>query len=335
MKILIVRVGAMGDVLHALPAVTALCRARPEWTIDWVVDPRWAPLLVDAEGRGPAVRRAHLAETKVWSKRPLSGMTRRSIFALRRALRAERYDLVVDMQGTIRSAVIGWMAGAAEVAGYSDPRELQAAMLYSRKMTRRHAHVVEQGAALLGEACGVALSPSDVELPRIPDAETWAEHAVLARPLLMLAPGGSWGAKRWPSERFGEVARAMRSNVRDRLVNASSDNDVLAASVVGYSDGAARMLPCDVAQLVALMRRVDLFVGGDSGPGHLAAALGVPMVALFGPTDPARNGPWGPGEKTVLRSAASITSHKRVSEVDPGLAEIPVAEVVEALRKLI
>jgi heptosyltransferase-1 len=335
MKLLIVRVGAMGDVLHALHAVASLRRARPDWQIDWVVDPRWAPLLVDSAGLGPIINHVHLAETRKWSKSPASPATLRSILELRKALRCERYDLVVDMQGTLRSAVIGWMAGAPEFTGYSDPRESLAARFYSRKIARKGRHVVEQGASLLSEASGIELSPADVALPRDAGAEAWAEEVVLGRPLLMLAPGGGWGAKQWPAERFGDVTREIRLKVSDCVVNASYSDDVLAARVVSASDGAARIVACDVAQLVALMRRIDLFLGGDSGPTHLAAALAVPLVALFGPTDPARNGPWGPGAKTVLRDPASVTSYKRVATVDPGLVCINVQTVVDALLRLI
>ncbi len=335
MKILVVRVGAMGDVLHALPAVAALRQARPDWQIDWVVDPRWAPLLVDGEGNGPIVHRVHLAETRQWSKSPASPATLRSILALRKALRRERYDLAVDMQGTLRSAVIGWMAGAPQLAGYSDPRESLAARFYSMRLKPKGTHVVEQGAALLGEACGLALEPADVSLPRDARSEAWAEEEVRSRPLLMLAPGGGWGAKHWPAERFGEVARETQLRVSDCVVNAGSGDTSLAAQVVASSDGAARIVASDVAQLVALMRRTDLFLGGDSGPTHLAAAQAVPLVALFGPTDPARNGPWGPGAKIVLRDAASVTSYKHVDAVDPGLANISVRAVVEALKRLI
>jgi heptosyltransferase-1 len=334
MKILIVRVGAMGDVLHALPGVTALRHARPDWQIDWVVNPRWAPLLVDAHGRGPIVNRIHLAETVAWSKSPATPTTIRSILELRRALRRECYDLVIDLQGTLRSAVIGWMTGPAAFVGYSDPRESLAASFYSRRFSRRGTHVVEQNAALLGDAVGVMLSPAPVALPRDTAAEAWAEQAASSRPLLMLAPGAGWGAKQWPVERFGEVARETRLNVADCVVNATCSDDPLGVGVVSASGGAARMVACEVAQLVALMRRSDLFLGGDSGPTHLAAALAVPLVALFGPTDPARNGPWGPGAKTLLRDPLSVTSYKRVATIDPGLARISVTTVVESLRLL-
>ena len=336
MKVLIVRVGALGDVLHALPAVAALRRARPDWTIDWVIDPRWASLLADSEGRGPIVNRVHLAETKLWSSAPLSPATLRSIRTLRKALRAQHYDLVVDLQGTLRSGVISRMTGAPQRVGYTDPRESLAARFYTKKFTRRGVHVVEQAAALLGEACGMELAPVEVSLPREEWAENWAaEEAVLARPMCVLGAGGGWGAKHWPAEKFGALAVQLRAMGFDVVVNAVRKDDVVAAEVVAASQGSARVVVCNVTGLVALMRRTDLFVGGDTGPTHLAAALAVPLVALFGPTDPARNGPWGPGAKRVLRDASSVTSYRHVSEVDPGLARISVERVVETVKELL
>jgi heptosyltransferase I len=335
MKVLIVRVGAMGDVLHALHAVAALRLARPDWQIDWVVAPRWAPLLVDADGNGPIVNRVHFAETKLWSKSPASRATLRSILDLRRALRRERYDLVVDMQGTLRSAVIGWMVGAPRFAGYSDPRESLAARFYKQTLTRRGKHVIEQGAALLGEACGVALEPAAVDLPHEEWADNWAADLVGERRMCVLAAGAGWGAKRWPVEKYGALARDLRAMGLEVAVNASRKDDVLATEVASASGGAAQLVVCNVTGLIALLRRTTLLVGGDSGPTHLAAALGVPLVALFGPTDPARNGPWGPGAMVVLRDAASVTSYKRVDAMDAGLANISAAAVIEAVRSLI
>jgi len=335
MKVLIVRVGALGDVLHALPAVAALRETRPDWVIDWAVDPRWAALLADGVP-GPLVTRLHLVPTKDWAKAPVSWATLKSVLGLRRKLRAAKYDVVVDMQGTLRSAVIGWMAGAKKFVGYADPREAAATRFYKTKAVRQGRHVVEQGAALLGEACGVALRPRAVALPRVEWAENWAEQeAVVKRPLCVLGVGGGWGAKQWPAARFGSLAQRVRGMGFDVVVNAPRMDDAVANAVVDASDGAARMVVCNVAGLVALMRRTDLFVGGDTGPTHLAAALAVPLVALFGPTDPARNGPWGPGICRVLRDAGSVNSYKRVDTVDPLLGKLPVEDVVEAVWEVL
>ncbi len=336
MRVLIVRVGAMGDVLHALPAIAALRTERPDWVIDWVVDTRWAALLADGKKRGPVVNAVHLAPTKDWSRKPLSWATLTSVLGLRKKLRKAKYDLVVDMQGTLRSAVIGRMAGAKRFVGFADPREAVAAKFYKTKLERRGTHVVEQGAALLGEACGLALKARAVGLPRIEWAENWAEQeAVLARPLCVLGAGGGWGAKHWPAARYGELAIRLKRMGFDVVVNAPRRDDVVALAVAEASDGASRMVVCNVAGLVALLRRTDLFVGGDSGPTHLAAALAVPTVALFGPTDPARNGPWGPGVCRILRDPESVTSYKRVDEVEARLAKLPVEDVVDAIWEIL
>jgi heptosyltransferase-1 len=362
MRVLIVRVGAMGDVLHALPAVAALRHERPEWGIDWVVDARWRALLED----GPVVNKVHVVEPKAWSKSPVSVRTLRSVMALRKRLRAERYDVVVDMQGTLRSAVIGRMAGA-RLVGFSDPRE-RVGWLYSEKVQRlavpeglkpispggdnggakapplqsdgfgervaprQSTHVVEQGAALLAEACGVALQPKEFALPVIAAKEHWAEEQVVKQPMCVLSAGGGWGAKLWPVESYAGLAVALREMGFDVVVSAMSESDALTRGVVAASDGAARSVVCDVAGLVALLRRADLFVGADSGPTHLAAALAVPTVALFGPTDPARNGPWGPGAKAVLRDPGAVTSYKRTAV--SAMGKISVEQVAEAVRGL-
>ena len=335
MKILIVRVGAMGDVLHALPAVAALRRAHPDWQIDWVVDPRWAPLLVNAEGNGTVVSRVHFAETKLWSKSPASPATLRSVLNLRRALRCERYDLAVDMQGTLRSAVIGWMSGAKRFVGYNDPRESLAARFYETRLERTGRHVVEQGTALLGGACGLTLEPSDFDLPHEEWADHWAADLVGDRRVYVLAVGAGWAAKRWAVEKYGALAKEIQAQGLDVVVNAPRKDDALAAEVVSASGGAARVVVCNVTGLIALIRRTALLVGGDSGPTHLAATLGIPLVALFGPTDPVRNGPWGAGMKIMLRDPASVTSYKHVATMDAGLANIGVQAVVDAVRGLI
>ena len=342
-RLLIVRVGAMGDVLHALPAVAALRAARPELRIDWVVDPRWAPLLVNAEGRGPVVSRVHLAETKLWSKAPLSVVTTRSALALRRSLRAQHYTAVVDMQRTMRAAVIGSFAGAQTFAGFRDPRERAAGWLYRQRLGRRGVHVAEQGAALLGEALGIPLEPlrgvplPEEAWPRAQDEQVVARAATDAPPkrTVLLAPTAGWGAKQWPAERFGALARKLAEYGYEVKINAARADDPVAAAVVRASEGAAQVAPGSVAGLIAQVRHAALVVGGDSGPVHLAAAVGTPVVALFGPTDPARNGPWGAGPMEVLRHPSSTTNHRRVAGVEVGLAQIEVSEVLAAAVALL
>jgi heptosyltransferase-1 len=200
---------------------------------------------------------------------------------------------------------------------------------------RRGAHVVEQGAALLGEACGVELTPGVVEIPHAQWAEQWAEtEAVLRRPMCVLAVSGGWGAKQWPAESYGALALELQRMGFDVVVNAPRKDDAIATHVVETSRGVARIVVCNVTGLVSLMRRTDLLVGGDTGPTHLAAAMGVPLVALFGPTSPERNGPWGPGAKRVLRDAASVTTYKRMAEPDAGLMNLSVETVAKAAQEL-
>jgi heptosyltransferase-1 len=342
-RILICRTGAMGDVLHALPAVTALRRAQPQWHIGWVVDPRWASLIADPEQgtgtssleTGAMVDRVYLAETKLWSRSPLSPATLRSILRLRRSLREDAYEVAVDLQGTLRSAVIARMSGAPLRAGYGDPREPLAAGFYTQRAERQGTHVVEQNAHLLSAACGVALTPAEVKVPHAGWADTWAAELAGDRRICVLAPGAGWGAKCWPAAKFGALAQKLHALGLAVRVNAARAGDPLAAEVVAASRGTAEAVVCDVAGLTALLRRSSLLVGGDSGPMHLAAALAVPLVALFGPTDPARNGPWGHGPRIVLRDPASRTTYQRSSEVEPGLGRITVETVLDAALSLI
>ncbi len=348
-SVLIVRTGAMGDVLHALPAVASLRALAPDASIGWVVDPRWAPLLVNGDGVGPVVSRVHLAETRLWSQAPVSRRTIDSVLVLRRELQQEHYGTAADMQGTLRSAVLGRLAGTASFSGYADPRERAAKLWYRQRLRRQGTHVVEQGASLLGEALGQPVVPGAVMLPYDRAAEDWAEE-LLARskdltdsknsgnskdqPLALLAPTAGWGAKQWPAARFAALARALRAQGFAVLVNASHPEEPVARLVVEASVGGAQMVVCGIPALVALLRRTALLVGGDSGPVHLAAALGRPVVALYGPTDPARNGPWGPGPVEVLRHPASATSYRRRSAVDPGLLKIEVDEVLRAALRV-
>jgi heptosyltransferase-1 len=175
----------------------------------------------------------------------------------------------------------------------------------------------------------------EVEFPVDLDAERMiAARLADGNDFAILNPGAGWGAKMWPAERYGQVARELAKDGLRSLINHGPREEELAAEVEAASEGAARKISCSISELIALTRRARLFVGGDTGPMHLAAALKIPVVAIFGPTNPARNGPFGT-RSTVLRSATSQTDHTRHREPEQGLLEITVEEVVSAARKLL
>jgi heptosyltransferase-1 len=350
LRVLIVRIGAMGDVLHAMPAVAALRERHPDWFIGWAIEPRWSDLLQitgDPEdlsqpvgptawgmvGQGMIDRWYRVAAGE-WKKKPLSRGTRSDIFALRKVLQADRFDVCVDMQGSVKSAVVGRMAGAAVFVGPAEPRERIARQVYGQRVEIAAAHVVNQGCQLLGAAVGEALKPARVTLPMDTEAEHWADDVVGRERFCMISPGGGWGAKMWPPDRFGAVAAALGRAGMRTVVNASVNGSLEVDGVVAASEGFALAVPCSIAQLIALERRAGVVIAGDTGPLHLAAALERPVVGIYGPTDPARNGPFGTRAR-VFRDAASVTSHKRVEEVEAGMLRIGVDEVVAAALEML
>jgi len=339
-RVLIVRVGAMGDVLHGLPAVAALRKARPDCFIGWAIEPRWRALLQaeNAGGRGagrgpqmPIVDRVHLVPAREWKQQPFSVATLRQIALLRREMLAERYDVCVDLQGSIRSAAIGRMSGAARFFGPRKPRERQARALYRERVEVRAANVIDQACELLGAGVELELAPATITLPVEIEAEVWADYLLrqTSQPIALIVPTAGWGAKEWGVAKYCELAASLSRAGMKILVNASGTNEAEAQEIAASGDGI--IARTNLAQLIALTRRISLVIGGDTGPVHLAAALGRPGVALFGPTDPARNGPHFPGANVqILRDASSRTDHKRHAETEAGLAKISVEDVTAA-----
>lgn len=343
-RLLVVRLGAMGDILHALPAVSALRRAHPSWTIDWVVEPRWRALLAadpapdnqsGPHPGSPLVDRIHLAPAKQWGKTPLSRQTLAEIKVLRRNLRAAGYDAVVDFQGAIRSAWIARMTGCRRIIGESRPREFPARFLYSEKIATRGIHVIEQDLELASAVAGDSLAPLPPLLPIDPAAEAWAaQHLPSGNPVVLINPGAGWGAKRWPAERYAAVAADLITQGFRVVVNIGPGEEPLAEAIAQATSGAATPLNCSLGQLIAVTRRVTVAIAGDTGPLHLACALCHPVVGIFGPTDPSRNGPFGCSFK-VLRSPGSRRDHARRSEPEAGLLTIQPDDVLRAVHELL
>jgi heptosyltransferase-1 len=344
-RLLVVRLGAMGDILHALPAVTALRQAHPRWVIDWVVEPGWMALLSARNGGGvpadrdptqPLVDRVYCAAAKAWGREPLNPRTTHQISILRKDLRAGEYEAVLDLQGAVRSALIARVSGARRRIGESNPREWFARWLFTDRIDTRGAHVIEQDVELASAVAGDALTPVQPLLPVDHAAEAWcnALTAGSSKPMALLNPGAGWGAKRWPVERYAAVAFALAGRGFSVLVNAGPSEEAMAEEIRTQSAGAAIPVTCSVAQLIALTRRVALMVAGDTGPLHLACALGRPVVGIYGPTDPARNGPFGTRFK-VLRSPYSLRNHARREAPESGLLTIQPEDVLAAIDEVL
>jgi heptosyltransferase-1 len=344
-SILIVRLGSMGDIVHTLPAAGALEQAFPHATLGWVVEERWAELLCTLptarsgprSPQRPLPHRIHAVNTARWRQAPFSAQTGMEIAATLSELRAPRYEIAADFQGAARSALVARWSGAPVVYGWAQARENIASMLYTRQVLARGVHIVEQNLSLAEAITGRPQKPPSVTLPQDTAADEkwdrWLRDRGLTR-YLLLNPGAGWGAKRWPAERYGMVARELAREGLRSLINFGPGEQELVGAVEAASGGAAEAISGSLSQLIAITRRARLFIGGDTGPLHLAAALGVPVVAIFGPTNPARNGPFG-APSVVLRSPSSATSHRRLAPPDPGLLEISVQQVVGAARELL
>jgi heptosyltransferase I len=332
----------MGDILHALPAITALRQAHPDWTVEWVVEPRWRALLAapEADRRGPAMPvadRLHFAFPLEWRQSRAVFKTVREVLSLRSELRVARFDAVIDLQGAIRSAAVGRMAGSRRLIGEDVPRERAARWLYTERVPTRGVHVIEQDLELAGQIAGDDLGFAPPLLPVHPAAEAWCDALLPSdggAQVALLCPGAGWGAKRWPAERFAAVGQGLRRLGLQVLVNAGPGEEPLAADIVRQSSGAMIPLAASLEQLIALMRRIALCVAGDTGPLHLACALGRPVVGIYGPTDPSRNGPYGTRFR-VLRSPQSRRDHSRRAEPEAGLLTITPEDVLNAAVELL
>lgn len=293
----------MGDVIHALPAVASLKHSFPHSRLSWVIKPRWAPLL---EGN------PFVDEIIPFTR------TAREILATRRLLRREHFDLAVDLQGLIQSALVAASAKAGRIVGLArtQARESFAAMFYSSTVRTTAVHRVDRYLELVAAAGASNL------LRTFPLPPGKPEGALPDEPFVLACPLAGWGSKQWPLDHYAELARLLKMPL---VVNGPPD----AAEILGRIAG-ARVHLSGLEGLIDATRRAQAIVGVDSGPVHLAAALGKAGVAIYGPTDPASHGPYG-GSLRVLRSAGAVTSYKRAAADSGSMRAVSPCEVFEAL----
>ncbi len=335
MKFLIVRLGALGDIVHAIPVAAALRRAWPGARIDWLVSARHSEILdlVSVIDRRIAVR----------DRGGVTGGT--ALFAAVRDLRRTRYDVAVDLQGLVKSALIARGSGAPRILGFTSRylREPLARFVYTEAHdpggggiyhpgeTR---HVVEINLGLLAPLGVRKMTP---EFP-IADADSDAAREVAGRTdgrYALLNPGAAWPNKRWPAPRLAAVARALRDRhgVLSAVIWGPGERE-LAEAVVGEAAGAAMLTPpTAIADVVALARSALVMVSGDTGPMHIAAAVGTPVVGIYGPTRPERNGPWHPDDVVVRAPGCECHHLRQCRRARMCLLDVGVEEVLGAVER--
>jgi lipopolysaccharide heptosyltransferase I len=325
-RLLIVRLGSLGDLVHALPAVAAIRRAYPAAEIDWLVD---------------APHREFLSLVPILNSLvALEGRSVAAWVAARRTLRARRYDVALDFQGLVKSAVLARMSGAARVLGFDRAalREPVAGILYHERIdVGERGHVIYKNLRLAG---AVGAQPGPLEFPIGPvDSAPAAEvHRRFPTGYALINPGAAWPNKRWPPARFGAIAALLRQrfDLASVVLWGPGETDLAEAVVATSANAAIAAPPTSLRDLVAIARGARLMLSGDTGPLHIAAAVGVPAVALFGPTDPGRNGPWDAGDRSLSRYITCQCHYERRCRLTPAgwcLGSIGVDEVADAIAQ--
>jgi heptosyltransferase I len=325
-RFLLVRLGSLGDVIHALPAASALRDTFPDARIDWAIDPKWQRLLEgnpDLSEIIPADRKSAAGIASTVSK-----------------LRAAQYTCAIDFQGLYKSALLAFASGAPRRIGFqsSYAREALASLLYTDELNPRGGHKVDHNLTL-AEAAGARLTTPRFSLQVRPEDEDrvneeLARHNI--QDFYVLNPGGGWRSKCWPAERYGELHRALAAQRGWRgIVSFGPGEENLAQEVVSAAGISAPIaIPLDLGPLMALLRRARFVVSADTGPLHLAAALGTPTVGLFGPTDPARNGAYGDASTSIRNARSSETTYRRGTSYSLAMLSITVEQVVDAIARL-
>lgn len=302
MRVLIVKVSALGDVIHTLPVLDYLRQVVPGIEIDWVVEEGNREVL---EGH-PLLRRLHIVKTKVWRKHPFAAATRREIGALRAAFREASYDIAFDLQGNFKSGLIAWLSGAERRYGFDAEgvRESLNLLFTTNQvpLRRQDYHVSTRSLRVVSVPFGKDYAGMGIgtDIYTTPDDDAAAEAllATLADGFVFLFHNGTtWRTKLWHEEGWIELGRQVAARYADASIVLSWGNEEerkAAETIATGIGGAARVLPkLTVKGLCALIKKVDLVVGGDTGPVHLAAAVGTPTVSFYRSTDGQRNGPRG------------------------------------------
>lgn len=330
-RFLITRLSAIGDCILTMPLAVALREAFPTAYIAWAVEGVAGTMIEHHPAVDQAIRlpRGFARSSAAW-------------WQLRRQLRSLRFDVAIDPQSLTKSALVAWLSGAPRRIGFARPvgREL-APWLHTELLAARASHVVDRYRELL-TPLNAAAGPTRFDFPVTAEAQTavaaqW-EEAGLQTPIAVINPGAGWESKRWPQERFADIARELyrRHQVRSLVVWAGPQELAWAQEIAAAGDGWSTVAPSTtLLELAALLRRASLFIGSDTGPLHMAAAVGTPCVGIYGPTRPENCGPYGQGHQVVQAWYQEGSSRQRRRGPNSAMRDVPASRVVEACERIL
>ncbi len=337
LKILIIRMSSLGDILHALPAFADFRASYPKAHIGWLVAERFRFLLSVV----PGIDVLHGLDADALKRLPWERAAWRRLLDLVGNLRAHHYDLSIDFQGLLKTAFLGFISGSQTRFGFSRDlvREPPAHWFYHRVLPKpqTQVHVTELNRMLAGLA-GARRSATGFNFLVPEDERQYIDSLLRQKQLkdfVVINPGGGWPTKRWDPEKYGLLAKRIQMEMALQVVVTTGPGEEAFYHTIaeGCKGCAPHHFPVSFRQLIPLLQRARLLVGGDTGPFHLACALGTAVVGVFGPTSPLRNGPWRDGEEVVTRCLPCSACHKRACPTNVECMDIRVDEVFAAVAR--
>ena len=338
MNILIVKLSAIGDVIHTLPTLAALRKRFPGADITWVIEEMASDLVMDH----PHLDRVLVSRRKGWIGDLKRGRIRGALEETKTflsELRARRYDLVIDFHGLIKSAVIVLLSGGVRKLGYDSLQE-GSCFFYNEKIPEDMGkHAVDRYLDF-ARHLGAHVETPEFVLAIGPENETRVRALLAAKgigpndPFVAVSPQALWETKLWSDQKFAQLSERIIQELNMPVVftggDASATEGIQSFMTLPSGDLAGRTTLRDLA---CLFREASLLVTTDSGPMHLAAAMGTPVVALFGPTDPARTGPYGNGHSVIRMDLPCSPCFLKTCETRQCMQGITVEDVFQAVRK--
>jgi heptosyltransferase-1 len=330
-KILIIRLSSLGDILHVLPAFSSLRQFFPESKIEWLAATKSAFLLKAV----PGIDKLHVIDTSSLLRFPVDWTAWRNAKDLIRDLRARHFDIAIDFQGLLKTAVLGFLTGAHIRLGFSRQlvRERPAHWFYHKTLEKpaNPVHVLTLN-QMLAALTGAQMVSTPIEFA-ISEEDSQTCDLLLDEPhikeFIVINPGGGWPTKRWDPVRYGMLAKKIQEELKIPVVVTTGPGEDEFYRIIAAQCGnpAPLHLQCSFLQLIPLFRKARLLIGGDTGPFHLACAVGTQVVGIFGPTSPIRNGPWRNEDEVVARSLPCSGCYWRACPTRNECMDISVEEV--------